>query len=384
MESTDTPNVLIVDDTPAGRYAMRTALERLPARVLEAGSGAEALALIAQHEFAVVLLDVMMPEMDGFELLARLNKVAGPERIPIIFITAHNRSLELESSGYSLGAVDYLYKPIEPEHLRTKVRFFLELHEKRRQLEASVQALEQAHSTLQSSNDDLKQFAHGASHDLKAPTRRIKGFAQLLGKTHREQLDEDGLKYLDFIMVESNRMESLVESILGFARAGEAERQLGWVDLQTVVEKVKERMLHQIDDREMVIEVSELPVIEADDGQMSQVFENLIGNAIKYARENIPPKIQISAKYLDAESCIAVEVRDNGKGIESSRAVELFEPFRRGASSSGVEGSGFGLAIVRRIVERHQGRITADGEPGKGAIFTLKLPCRQAALANPA
>ena len=116
MESTDTPNVLMVDDTPAGRYAMRTALERLPARVLEAGSGAEALALIAQHEFAVVLLDVMMPEMDGFELLARLNKVAGPERIPIIFITAHNRSLELESSGYSLGAVDYLYKPIEPEH----------------------------------------------------------------------------------------------------------------------------------------------------------------------------------------------------------------------------------------------------------------------------
>jgi signal transduction histidine kinase len=237
---------------------------------------------------------------------------------------------------------------------------------------------------LKRSNKDLNDFAKIAAHDLKAPIRLICGFSGLLEKNHREELSQDGKEFLDHIKIAASDMQNLVSSILELAGVGGANRPFESVDLGKLVKEAAKLREIQLEETGGEIEIGVLPTVFGDPIQLKQIFQNLIGNAIKYVHEGVAPKILIKGKTEDVsqshdglnQKFHVISIEDNGIGFNPEDTEEIFLPFRRLVSSSEYEGSGIGLATVKRIVERHQGTIKAQSIPGKGSTFELRLPCR--------
>lgn len=234
-------------------------------------------------------------------------------------------------------------------------------------------------AVLQSSNRELEQFASVASHDLQEPLRKIQAFSDRLVTKYREQLDDTGKEYVDRIQISASRMRQLIEDLLSFSRVSTRGIPFAPVDLNEVVKGVLADLELRIQETQATISIDPLPTIEADKLQMRQLFQNLLGNSLKFHRSGVPPVLQVrlcnaSNNILEEESWCELTFSDNGIGFENQYADRIFQLFQRLHGRSEYEGTGMGLAICKKIVERHGGTITAVGVPGSGATFSVRLP----------
>ncbi|MCY1040936.1 ATP-binding protein [Corallococcus sp. bb12-1] len=225
---------------------------------------------------------------------------------------------------------------------------------------------------LQEANKELESFSYSVSHDLRAPLRHITGFAQLLDRRAGPKLDEVAKGYLSTIAGAAKQGGTLVDDLLAFSRMGRAEMRQARVDLRQLVEEARKDLLPEANGRQVDWKVSELPTVEGDPALLRQVIHNLLANALKYTRPKPEALIEVGAREAEGEA--VVWVRDNGVGFEMQYVDKLFGVFQRLHTAEEFEGTGIGLANVRRIVSRHGGRTWAEGAVGQGATFTFTLP----------
>jgi light-regulated signal transduction histidine kinase (bacteriophytochrome) len=246
----------------------------------------------------------------------------------------------------------------------------------RRELESALQItneeLEQRVSQLNQANTDLERFAYVASHDLQEPLRMISGFSQMLQEKYQNQLDADADEYIWFLVDAAGRMGDLINGLLAFSRVQTRTASLEMVNCEEVLGWALSNLQASIEEARVVVTHDPLPEVMGDATQLMQVFQNLLGNAIKFRNRYTQPRIHISAQVSDEESIFAVN--DNGIGIEPEFYERIFEIFQRLHTRDRYPGTGIGLAICHRIVERHGGRIWVESEPGQGSTFYFTLP----------
>ncbi len=380
-------SILLVDDRPENLLALEAALEPLDQNLVKATSGEEALRLLLREEFAVILLDVQMPGMDGFDTAIQIKERDKTKDIPIIFLTAISREPHHALRGYSTGAVDYMAKPFDPWVLRAKVAVFVDLYEKssllKKQKEllaqrleeryAAEQALEEKAKELERSNADLQQFAYVASHDLQEPLRVMNGYLDLLRQNVREGSVEESLSMIERIKSSIGRMDALIQDLLDYARVDSQPEPFRETDLNEVVEYALGNLEVTIKEHDVLVEPDELPTVTADQSQLVQVFQNLIANGIKFRAEDRRPEVRITAQRADGDWEVAV--RDNGIGIDPKYASQVFELGGMSKLDKGRGGGpGYGLYLAKRIIESHGGEMSVESTPGEGSTFCFTLP----------
>ncbi|MGQ0648285.1 MAG: ATP-binding protein, partial [Gemmatimonadaceae bacterium] len=251
------------------------------------------------------------------------------------------------------------------------------LEHERQRLEALVahhtRELAQNNARLAQSNRDLEHFAYVASHDLQEPLRKIQAFSDRVTKVYSERLDDQGRDYLSRMRGAAARMQRLIEDLLSLSRVTTKRNPIEPLDLGVLLQEVVGDLEFRIQSTNGRVEVGELPRIEGDPVQIRQVFQNLIGNALKFHRPDEKPVVRVSAVQLDADT-VELRIEDNGIGFESKDAEKVFLPFQRLHGRSHYEGTGIGLTICQKIVERHRGTIRAESTPGKGTRFFVTLP----------
>jgi two-component system, sensor histidine kinase and response regulator len=388
--------ILLVDDTPENLVSLEAALGGLGEDLVMAQSGKEALRHLLNDDFAAILLDVRMPEMDGFETAEMIRSRPRSRQIPILFLTGY-RNEEHLFRGYDLGAVDFLFKPIVPEVLRSKVAVFVELSRTNTKLRQQTDALRRQAEDLQKaeqevrrlntnlearvlerteelvrSNEELQQFAYVASHDLREPLRTVSIYAQLLAKRYRGRLDDDADQFIKFIVHNAERMETLVHDLLDFSRIDVRgmdffSRMSCDMPLDDAISNIRPL----VTESGATITRDPLPNVMGDAVQLTRLFQNLLVNSIKY-RNSEAPRIHIAAKESGEDHLISVT--DNGIGIDPQYAEKIFGIFRVLQPRDRISGSGMGLAICRKIVTRHAGRIWVESALGHGATFYWTMP----------
>lgn len=364
------PAVLIVDDVEANLVALDALLSNMGCELVRARGGNEALRALLRREFAVMLLDVQMPEIDGYEVAryARENPVT--RDVPIIFLTAALRSEESLLRGYGSGAVDFLLKPIDATVLRAKVRVFLDLDIGRRRLQAEIAAHQQTLNALERANNALRHFTYAASHDLRAPMRAIRSFLESLASLTADSLDPTASDYLARSRHAAERMDSLLSALLVYAGLQKPSSQTQ-VDLNRVFEHVQADLALTIANSGASVSAGELPTVLGDADRLYQLLLNLISNALKFRAPNRAPVVRISAEMTRTEVSVCVE--DNGIGIEQGDQTSIFDPFQRVHTQKQFEGSGLGLTICREIVEQHGGRLWVESRRDQGSRFCFAM-----------
>ncbi len=358
------PKVLLVDDVEPNLVALEALLESLACETIRAQSGNEALRQLLKHEFAVVLLDVQMPDMDGYEVAryARDNPVT--RDVPIVFVTATHETKESVFRGYDAGAFDLLFKPIDPYVLRSKVQVFLDLYLGRQRLRQEIEAHRQ---TLA----EVEAFNYSVSHDLRAPLRPLDGFSAALLEDHADKLDDTAKDYLRRIRAGAQRMGRLIDDLLSLSRVSRAALTTRPVDLSALVSDIGAELRAEMPARDVQL-VCELEArVSGDPGLLRIAMENLMRNAWKFTAGRSPGTI-VFGKRTDPEP--AYFIQDNGVGFDPTYSAKLFQPFQRLHSAERFEGTGIGLAIVNRIILRHGGRIWGESTPDHGATFYFTLP----------
>ena len=369
----DAPALLLVDDVPENLLAVEAALEPLGHRCIRASSGEEALKHLLVDDVAVIVLDVQMPGMDGFETALAIKQRERSKDIPIVFLTAINREDDHRLRGYETGAVDYLFKPVEPELLRAKVGVFLDLHLKSRLLIEQGQALARRTMELERSNADLEQFSYVASHDLQEPLRVISGYLELLEDHLGDRLDDEGRDWLRRCTRASERMSSLITDLLTYARAGSGGGEPADVDLDAAVQVALDAVELAVADAGATVEVDRpLGWARAVPGDVERVLQNLVANSIKN-RGDDPLVVRIGA--TDHGDHVEVRVADTGAGVAEEDLERVFGRFER-LGDQPYPGTGLGLAVCRRLVERAGGTIWMErnAEPGSGVTVRFTLP----------
>jgi two-component system sensor histidine kinase/response regulator len=377
----DRVNILLVDDQPANLVALEAMLQGLGQNLVMAGSGREALKWLLTREFAVVLLDVKMPDMDGFETATLIRQRDKSRHTPIIFLTAADQSQTQAVRGYAVGAVDYLVKPVVPEFVRSKVAVFVELAKKTELLQRQAQLLQESEQEarglaeaqtelvrdLEHKNRELESFSYAVSHDLRAPLRRIESFGRAVQESQAERLDEAGRRYLDRMREASRQMSQLIDDVLYLSRVTRADMREQELDLSGLITLLLERMQEAEPGRRVQIKVRPGVTVTADGQLLRIAVENLLENAWKFTSKTPAARIEFGVANIGGEPTYFV--RDNGAGFEMAYADRLFGPFQRLHPSSEFPGTGIGLATVQRIIHRHGGRVWAEGMVGQGATF---------------
>ncbi len=381
----DRVNILLVDDQPANLLALEAMLQGLGQNIIKAESGREALKWLLSHDFAVILLDVKMPEMDGFETAALIRQRDKSRHTPILFLTAADNTQTQAVRGYAVGAVDYLVKPVVPEFVRSKVAVFVELAKKREMLKRQAQLLAESEQSarelaetraelvreLEHKNRELESFSYAVSHDLRAPLRRIDSFSRALQESQGDRLDDSGRKFLSRVREASQHMAQLIDDVLYLSKVTRAELREQEVDLSDLATAVLARLHEAAPERGIELKVRP-GVVVTGDGQLLRIaLENLLENAWKYTAKQ--PATRIEFGVTNASGDPTYFVRDNGAGFDMTYAARLFGPFQRLHPQHEFPGSGIGLATVQRIIHRHGGRVWAEGLVGQGATFYFTL-----------
>ncbi len=372
--STSDVRILVADDNADMREYLSSLLS--PRFAVECVSdGRAALETIRRSPPDLLICDVMMPNLDGFGLLRELRGDPRTAALPIIMLSARAGE-EAAVEGIERGADDYLVKPFSARELFARVAARLEIHRLNQELERKVQART---AELSETNRELESFSYSVSHDLRAPLRHIVGFAQLLERGSSERLDDKAKGQLTVIKEAAERGGQLVDDLLAFSRLGRAEVAKRRVDLGRLVVDVRDELASEMGDSHVSWDVGDLPPVEADAPLLRLVVKNLLSNAIKYSRPRpaAPAPAQRAHIQVRAEEHVKeveVWVKDDGVGFDMAYVDNLFGVFQRLHSSREFEGTGIGLAHVRRIVLKHGGRTWAEGELGKGATFHFTLP----------
>jgi signal transduction histidine kinase len=369
---TNKASVLIVDDNPENLFALEQVLAPLGLRILKAASGNEALARLLESEVVCILMDVQMPDMDGFEAASLIRSSEELQFVPIIFVTGHSGTHQEIFKGYEIGAVDYLLKPLDAHIVRSKVAIFADLYRQRKTIELQATQLAEANLDLERANKELDQFTAVAAHDLKSPLATIVQTSQYMEDQLRNDLDANDQQLLGTIRRAGVQLLDLVDDLLRLARFGRQVIEPRAVRCVDVVETVLDHVATDIAKAGAEIKVDEMPVVYGDAGLLYHVFQNLVMNALKYRRPDVTPRITVGANSDESGWCLWV--RDNGPGIAAKDYEEIFQPFRR-AHTGSVSGTGIGLAICQKIVTRHGGRIWVESQPAQGSTFYFTLAC---------
>ena len=359
------PAVLLVDDRPENLLALEGVLKPLGARLVKARSGEEALLRLLRETFAVILLDVQMPRLDGLQTAELIKQREQTRHIPIIFITALSRETAYIFKGYEQGAVDYLLKPVDPDILRAKVRVFCDLY-------VRGEAIRQR--AFETEAKDV--FLADVVHELKTPLAAAKAQAQLaLHQLGDDRKQPGTAQALTLISRQIDRLTRLVGDLLDMSRleSGELDLRPTEFDLSALLEDVRTRMQPLGDRHQLRLRTPPSLPIVADKDRIEQVVSNLIGNAIRYSPDG--GEIEISAEPNGKTVLLAI--KDHGLGIPKERQGLIFERFGR-AHGGSFGGLGLGLAISKGIVERHGGElwVESSGKAGEGSVFHLRLPPR--------
>jgi len=358
--------VLVVEDNPDMNRFVRECLAG-DYRTAGAFDGREGLARAAELRPDLVVSDVMMPGMSGDELLAAMRARPELAKTPVVLVTAKTDD-EFRVRLLREGAQDFLIKPFSAEELRARVRNLVLA----RRADESVRRL---NAELSAANDELEAFSYSVSHDLRAPLRHVSGFIDLLNKRAGAALDAESHRYLDTISRAALHMGRLIDDLLVFSRAGRAEMRLARVNLAALVAGVVVEARRGAADREIEWVIGALPAVDADTAMLRQALVNLLENAVKYTRPAAHARIEVGHHLDGAEHVF--HVRDNGVGFDMRYADKLFGVFQRLHRAEDFEGTGIGLANVRRIVGRHGGRTWAEGAVGSGATFYFSLPAQE-------
>jgi signal transduction histidine kinase len=364
--------ILIVDDIPTNLEVLMEFLESSGYRVRVATEGESALEQIEYAPPDIILLDVMMPGMDGFETCQRLKENPVTRDIPVIFMTALSDTVD-KVRGFELGAADYVTKPLHKEEVVARVNAHLVLHRQKQEIERLRQQDRLYYEKLSQIKDDILSTA---SHDLKNPLAGIMATVYLLGQ-HLPQEDKKGRQYLENLQYDANRMYDLITNLLDLARleTGMAlERQP--VSLRKLLEKNISDVAPAARRKNIRLKVDDLPdetvTVNCDADRFSQVLQNLLSNAIKYTPEG--GEVEVNAEVGRGE--VWVKVADTGIGIPEEDLPRLFDKFYRVNTRQhmAVPGTGLGLSIVKEIIEQHGGRIWVDSELEVGSTFAVALP----------
>jgi two-component system sensor histidine kinase/response regulator len=389
MAQQEPVNLLLVDDKTENLLALESILEGSGYHLVRALSGQDALLALLSQEYAAIVLDVQMPGMSGIELAQIIRGRKKTQHIPILFLTAHGD--EDAVAGYEAGAVDFLTKPIQPAVLRSKVAVFAELFrmtnalraevEERRQAEERIGQLNKELSEridqLAEANAELESFSYTVSHDLRAPLRQVSGFVALLQEGLDGRANAHDTEYIGLIQSATGRMGQLIDDLLSFSRVGRAELNRTVVDVHSLVAQVRETLTPALNGRKVQWHIGTLPEVEGDPAMLRQVFASLLDNALKFTRTRECAQIEIGARRQLQEHVFFV--RDNGVGFDTRYADKLFGVFQRLHTGAEFEGTGIGLASVRRIVQRHNGLSWAESVHGEGTVVYFSLPLSTAA-----
>lgn len=385
IQEQEKANILLVDDQEENLLVFGEILSELNQNLIKTRSGKEALKVLLHQEVAVILLDVTMPEMDGFETASLIREREKLRAVPIIFVTGMNMDASHVFRGYSVGAVDYILKPFAPEILKSKVAVFVELFKKTEKIKKLNETLEQrvAERTaaaeerakeLARANAELEQFAYVVSHDLKEPLRMVSSYCSLLQNRYKEKLDEKANEFISYAVDGAARMYQMINNLLSFSSLSAKGKVLRPTKCETVLQEVIQNLKVFIQEQAAVVTHDPLPEILADPTQMAQLFQNLIHNGIKFHGDKAP-QVHLSAKRQNGEWLFSV--RDNGIGVQKECQEFIFRIFNRLHGAKTYPGNGIGLATCKKIVEQHGGRIWLESEPQKGATFYFTLPRKE-------
>jgi len=368
--------------------------------------------LLTEFDFAIILMDVKMPNLNGFETASLIYEREKLRHIPIIFITANNYGDENVFKGYQSGAIDYIFKPFNPDVLRAKVGVLIDLYKKNRLLleqekklitinkslerevaekKNSEEKIKQLNrklleniANLESANKDLERFAFMASHDLQEPLRKIRMFSDRL-LTKSTNITEDDAKTVNRIQLAAERMQVLIVDILSFSKVSNDKSSFVESDLNVVIKDVLTDLEDEINANNATVSIQPLPSLHVRPTLMRPLFQNLISNALKYRKKdegvNIDIRSEVSFGISERDKNLVnkycrIFVKDNGIGFDQRYAEEIFGMFRRLHHNGEYSGTGVGLALCKKIAELHHGFISARSKINEGSTFIVSFPLK--------
>jgi signal transduction histidine kinase len=388
--------LLIVDDLPENLLALDALIRNEDIEVFKASSGEDALELLLRHEFALAILDVQMPGMDGFQLAEMMRGAERTRHIPIVFVSAAGRELNYAFKGYESGAVDFLYKPLDPMAVRSKVNVFVELYRQRKTLRTQLSALERSRheqevllGELQQTQVELQHavrmrddFMSMVSHELKTPLNTLILEVQL----RRLYLDRGNLAAFEperlrgMVEKDERQIRSLIRLIddmldVSRIRTGKLSIRPDLIDLAALANKVVDNFEAQMAQAgyEVQRDISGPVMGYWDEFRIEQVVANLLTNAMRYGRQK-----PVTIRVQPGEHVVLLQVEDRGIGISEPDLQRIFSQFERVGSPDKIAGLGLGLFIAKQIVKAHGGNITVRSNLGEGSLFSVELPLQQA------
>ncbi|OON61219.1 hybrid sensor histidine kinase/response regulator [Massilia sp. KIM] len=394
MSVQDPSKVLIVDDLPENLQALEALLRTEDCVVYQAGSGEQALDLLLAHEFALAILDVQMPGMDGFELATLMRGTERTRHIPIVFVSAAGRELDYAFKGYESGAVDFLYKPLDPDAVRGKVKVFVALDQQRRETRRQMAALErsrqeqevllrelnQTQEELQRSLRMRDEFMSLVAHELRTPLNTLFLETQMRSlQLRRGNAAAFSPEQMGAMVQRDERqikaMIRLIDDMLDVSRmrSGKLSIRPCNVELMSLLERVVSDLALQAASTGASLSLAAHPPVIGcwDEFRIEQVIVNLLTNALRYGG-GLPVEVSV---HLEGQDAVRVDVRDQGKGIAPGDIERIFEPYERGSRNGEPKGLGLGLYISRQLAVSHGGELRVTSTPGEGSTFSLHLPC---------
>jgi len=382
----DKVSILLVDDQPSKLLAHATVLADPEQTIVTATSGREALECLLKQDFAVVLLDVNMPDINGFEIAMMIRQRPRYEHTPILFITGYNTSDIDRLKGYDIGAADYLFLPVIPSVLKAKVRVFVKLAQQRklierqaerlalnnRQQEEQIRTIQELNERLRGAVQELEAFSYSISHDLRSPLRAMQGYAQALLEDFSGKLGAEGEDYLLRISKAAVRMDTLIQDVLTYSRVSKSEVKTEPIDLDEVIQDViKESQTMRRTEAHVVIQ-RPLHKVEGHQAYLTQCMSNLLENAVKFVPKDRSPEVVIRTELQEAH--VRIWIEDNGIGIDPAHHARIFQMFGRINPQTDYEGTGIGLSIVKKAAERMGGSVGLESALGRGSRFWIELP----------
>lgn len=362
-------NILVVDDTPENLRLLISVLTSEGYKIRPCNSGKRALETAKQNPPDLILLDILMPEMDGYEVCQRLKADDGTRDIPIIFLSALDEVFD-KIKAFDMGGVDYITKPFQVSEAIARIRTQLTLRQQQKELHARNVLLQKLNRELERSNQELEQFAYVVSHDLQQPLQGILGFAKILRLQYLDRLDRDADRYVTRIIKAAERMQQLIGDVLNYARVSTIA-QFFPIDCNGVLAEAIANLQISISQTNARLIYKKLPTVLGNETQLIQLFQNTIGNALKFYRPEVSPRIEISAEESDDRWLFCI--KDNGIGIDPQDFDRIFTLFQR-PDNRQIQGTGIGLATCKKIVDRHGGQIWVESQLGMGTALYFTLP----------
>ncbi|MBB5606275.1 MULTISPECIES: hybrid sensor histidine kinase/response regulator [unclassified Janthinobacterium] len=392
MTHDSSTKLLIVDDLPENLRALNALIREHDRSIYQASSGEEALALLLEHDFALAILDVQMPGMDGFELAQLMRGTEKTRHIPIVFVTAAGKEMNFSFQGYESGAVDFLHKPLDINAVQSKVNVFVALHQQRMETRRQVLALEQSRLQQEALLQELRttqaelqrslrmrdEFMSMVAHELRTPLNTL--FLETQMRTlnlERDNLAAFAPDKLQKMVERDGRqirsMVRLIDDMLDVSRisSGKLSIRRELVDLSELVRRLADDLSPYAASTGSTLELQALEQISGywDAFRVEQIVVNLISNALRYGGGK-PVAISLAATQNSA----VIEVRDHGIGISAKDQERIFDAFERVVQHDRSGGLGLGLFITKQLVDAHGGAITLQSQPGHGALFSVTLP----------